>query len=107
MRDCIFAEQYGNISQLFTLSTLRNTYTCGENKIKYVMTYGYQYLRILKMEKCLVDGCKRKVSTPKHGLCRGHYDRYLRLGDVGTEPLRESRNLIPYRLIKENQSKMA
>lgn len=46
--------------------------------------------------KCSIDGCNRKSDLKKHQLCRTHYMRYRRKGEVGEEPIRKRNEIKPY-----------
>lgn len=48
-------------------------------------------------ESCLAIDCERLVDMPRHGLCRGHYERYRRKGDVGSGTIAKKQTLMPYR----------
>ncbi len=45
--------------------------------------------------KCRVEGCARKIAVKKHGVCSGHYLRYIRTGKVGSGEIQIKRKLKP------------
>lgn len=51
----------------------------------------------MKKEKCCVKGCDRPLTVYKHGLCRTHYIRLCRTGDVGTAKIRTRKSIKPYK----------
>jgi len=53
------------------------------------------------MEKCKVNGCKKKMKVKKHGLCGAHLMRFQRYGDVRpTQRVRKYVKMEPF-VLKE------
>ena len=48
-------------------------------------------------EKCIIEGCCRLAIIKVHKLCRSHYVRWCRKGDVGSGTFRKRVIRAPYK----------
>jgi hypothetical protein len=51
----------------------------------------------MKKDKCSVDGCKRPIAIPKHGLCKAHLNRFYRTGKPGESKIKPRKFHKPYK----------
>lgn len=55
-------------------------------------------------DKCCAKGCTRKADYKKHKLCRTHYARYRKNGNIGEAPINAWKKLKPFQMVSEDKN---